>query len=83
MMNLLCLTTNNKNSINQAYNTAAGKRTLLELVNLLKINLSKFDEKISNIKPVHGPSEKGDILYSLASTEKSLLRLNFINQNIV
>jgi len=78
MMNLLCLTTNNKNSINQVYNTAAGKRTsLLELVNLLKINLSKFDEKILNIKPIHGPFRKGDIPHSLASTEKSLLRLNY------
>ena len=71
-MNLLAITTTNKASLNQVYNTAVGDRTtLVQLTDLLKKYLSEYDEKISEIEIVHGPNRKGDIPHSLASVEKA------------
>lgn len=71
-MNLLCLTTENQEALNQVYNTAAGERTTLnELVGLLKENLSKYDPEIQNVNVVYGPERKGDVPHSLASVEKA------------
>ena len=42
-MNLLSMLTTNKVALNQIYNTAVGERSLfLELVQMLKTNLSKL-----------------------------------------
>ena len=77
-MNLLCLTTENKEALNQVYNTAVGDRTtLVSLVNLLKESLSNFDPQIAKVKVVHGPNRKGDIPHSLASIEKSQRLLSY------
>ncbi len=71
-MNLLAITTENENAINQVYNTAVGDRTtLLQLTELLKKYLGQHDEQIKNVEIVHGPNRKGDIPHSLASIEKA------------
>ena len=78
-MNLLALCSENKNSLNQIYNTACGERTsLVKLVELLKVLLSKRDIKIKDIEIKFGPQRTGDIPHSLASIEKSkkLLKYN-------
>lgn len=84
LMNLLCLTTENQEALNQVYNTAAGERTtLLELVELLKKYLSEFDPKIEGIEIKFGPKRNGDIPHSLASTQKAKERLGYSpNHNI-
>lgn len=77
-MNLLAITTDNKEALNQVYNTAVGDRTtLVQLVNLLKKHLSKHDAKIADVNIVHGPNRKGDIPHSLASVEKAKRLLNY------
>ena len=78
-MTLLALCTQNKNALNQIYNTAFGERTSLnKLAELLKGFLCKWDHKIKNIEIKYGPEREGDIPHSLASIEKSkkLLKYN-------
>ncbi|THD67742.1 SDR family oxidoreductase [Robertkochia marina] len=71
-MNLLCLITENKEALNEVYNTAVGDRTnLLQLVDLLRKNLANYDAEIAQVKAIHGPNRKGDIPHSLASVEKA------------
>ncbi|WP_029036005.1 SDR family oxidoreductase [Salinimicrobium xinjiangense] len=71
-MNLLALTTDNKEALNQVYNTAVGDRTnLKELTQLLKKYLSEYDPEIANIEVKHGPNRAGDIPHSLASVDKA------------
>ena len=71
-MNILAMTTENEGALNQVYNTAVGDRTtLLELTQLLKKHLSKYNPKIAEVEIVHGPNRKGDIPHSLASVEKA------------
>ena len=77
-MNVLALTTNNKKSINQVYNTAFGSQTnLLELVDYIKNSLSDFDAKISKVKTTFRDLRKGDVLHSLASIEKANKLLSY------
>ena len=78
-MNILAITTNNEQAINQIYNIAVGDRTtLIELVNSLKKHLSKFDPKIKDVVIKYGPNRQGDIPHSLASVDKAkkLLKYN-------
>ena len=78
-MNILAITTNNEQAINQIYNTAVGDRTtLIELVNSLKKHLSEFDPKIKDVAIKYGPNREGDIPHSLASIDKAkkLLKYN-------
>ncbi|OIQ27401.1 MAG: LPS biosynthesis protein WbpP [Bacteroidetes bacterium MedPE-SWsnd-G2] len=71
-MNVLAITTDKEEALNQVYNTAVGDRTtLVELVNHLKNSLSKYDAKIADVEIIHGPNRKGDIPHSLASIEKA------------
>lgn len=71
-MNLLALTTQNKDALNQVYNTAVGERTnLLELAGLLKEYLSEYDPQIADVEIKHGPNRPGDIPHSLASVDKA------------
>ena len=72
-MNVLAITTQNKEALNQVYNTAEGYRTtLVELVNYLKTYLSVFDSKIADIEVEYGSNRKGDIPHSLASIDKAM-----------
>lgn len=77
-MNLLALTTENKEALNQIYNTAVGDRTtLLELTEALRKQLSNYDSAIAQVEIKHGPNRKGDIPHSLASIEKAERLLNY------
>ncbi len=71
-MNLLAMTTENPNAINEVYNTAVGDRTnLVELTQLLRKYLSEYDAEIAKVEVKHGPNRPGDIPHSLASVEKA------------
>ncbi len=77
-MNLLALTTENKEALNHVYNVAFGDRTTLnDLVNELKENLSEFDAKIAEVEVLYGPYREGDIPHSLASIEKAKNLLSY------
>ncbi len=77
-MNMLAITTNNKNALNTVYNVAYGERTtLLELTTLLKENLSAFDDSIKNVEIKHRENRVGDIPHSLASVDKAKKLLNY------
>lgn len=77
-MNLLAVSTDNKEAVNEVYNTAVGDRTnLLELTQLLKKHLSEFDSGIEKVEIKHGPNRPGDIPHSLASVEKAKNLLNY------
>ena len=77
-MNLLALTTDNEEALNQVYNTAVGDRTnLKELTQLLKKYLSNYDSEIAEVEVKHGPNRPGDIPHSLASVEKAKKLLGY------
>lgn len=77
-MNHLAMTTENKAALNQVYNTAVGDRTtLLELTQLLKKHLSRYDAAIAEVAITHGPNRKGDIPHSLASVDKAKALLGY------
>ncbi len=77
-MNLLALTSDNNEALNEVYNTAVGDRTnLLELTHLLKEYLAKYDPEIGAIEIKHGPTRTGDIPHSLASIDKAKQRLGY------
>ena len=71
-MNVLAVSSQNKEALNQVYNTAVGDRTtLVELLNYLKEYLAEYDPKIADIEIKHGPNRVGDIPHSLASIDKA------------
>ena len=73
-MNLLALTSENPEAINQVYNTAFGQRaTLNDLVISLKNYLGEYDPKIKEVQIIYGPNRIGDIPHSMASIEKAVL----------
>lgn len=77
-MNILALTSANKEALNTVYNTAFGERTTLnQLVSYLKEYLSKYDSQIANIEISYGPNRSGDIPHSLASIEKAKSLLDY------
>ena len=78
LMNMLAITTNNHKALNQVYNTALGDRTtILELFDLIKKNLVKYNSKIQNINPIFGPVRSGDVPHSQASIQKAKVLLNY------
>ncbi|PZU81445.1 MAG: LPS biosynthesis protein WbpP [Chryseobacterium sp.] len=78
LMNLLALTSDNEESVNQVYNTAFGERTTLnDLVKYLKQYLSDFDPKIAEVEVIYGDYRKGDVPHSLASIDKAKELLNY------
>lgn len=80
-MNLLALTTNNLEAVNQIYNTAYGERTTLnQLVGYLRDYLSEYDPSIAGIDIIHGPNRVGDIPHSLACVDKAKTLLNYTPQ---
>lgn len=65
-------------TLSEIFNVAFGERTtLLELVDYLKENLSKYDSSIAKIEPVFGPNRQGDVPHSLASIKKGGDLLNY------
>lgn len=71
-MNLLALSTENPQAVNQVYNTAYGERTTLnQLVEYLREYLSEFDPAIGTVEILHGPNRVGDIPHSLACIDKA------------
>ena len=77
-MNLLSLTTESTDALNQIYNVAFGERTTLnDLVTYLKQYLSEFDEKIADVEIIYGAYRKGDVPHSLASIEKAKKLLHY------
>ena len=77
-MNMLALSTENPEAVNQIYNTAYGERTTLnQLVACLKEFLSEFDAEIANIEPTHGHNRVGDIPHSLANVDKARKLLGY------
>ena len=77
-MNLLAITTNNKEALNTVYNTAFGERTTLnQLFGYLKELLSKYDPKIVDVDVVHGVNRLGDIPHSLACIDKAKQLLDY------
>ncbi len=78
LMNLLALTSDNSESVNQVYNTAFGERTTLnDLVSNLKEYLSDFDPKIADVEVIYGDYRKGDVPHSLASIDKAKKLLEY------
>lgn len=78
-MNLLAISTSNKEALNQVYNVAFGERTTLnQLVTSLKEELSKFDSKIKDVEVKYGPNRAGDIPHSLASIDKAKNLLGYL-----
>lgn len=78
LMNLLSLTSENPESVNQVYNTAFGERTTLnDLVKYLKEYLSEYDPKIADVEIIYGDYRKGDVPHSLASIDKAKSLLNY------
>ena len=77
-MNMLALTTENEEAVNQVYNTAFGERTTLnQLVSYLREFLGEHDTEILNIEPTHGPNRVGDIPHSLACVDKACTLLGY------
>lgn len=77
-MNLLAITTENKNALNQIYNTAVGDRTTIkDMAELLKKYLSEYDKNIEDIEILYGPNRQGDVPHSLASIEKAQKNLGY------
>jgi UDP-N-acetylglucosamine 4-epimerase len=71
--------TTENDCLNQVYNVAFGENsTLNELFYGIRLNLSKFDQKIESIDCIYGDFRKGDIPHSLASIQKAkhLLKYN-------
>lgn len=77
-INKLAMFTSNQDAINQVYNVAFGESsTLNELFQEIKLNLTKFDQEVSEINSVHGEFRKGDIPHSLASIDKARRYLSY------
>jgi UDP-N-acetylglucosamine 4-epimerase len=77
-MNLLAISTTNKDALNQVYNVAFGERTTLnQLVHALQDTLAQFDPKIKEVAITYGPNRAGDIPHSLASIEKAKKLLEY------
>ena len=77
-MNLLALTTDKEEALNQIYNTAVGDRTTIkDMAELLKKYLSVYDPEISQIEIQYGPNRQGDVPHSLASIDKARKNLGY------
>ncbi|ATA74782.1 SDR family oxidoreductase [Capnocytophaga sp. H2931] len=77
-MNLLAITSENPDALNQVYNTAVGDRTTIkDMAELLKKYLSEYDPKIAEVEILNGPNRLGDVPHSLASIEKAQKNLGY------
>lgn len=77
-MNMLAMTTDNPQAVNQIYNAAYGERTTLnQLVDYLREFLGTKDPLIKDLEPTHGPNRAGDIPHSLACIDKARKLLGY------
>ena len=77
-INELAMLTQNKAAVNQVYNTAMGdSMTIKKMAELIRAGLAKFDEKVSEVEILFGPTRAGDIPHSQASIEKARKLLNY------
>ncbi|NEV92746.1 SDR family oxidoreductase [Psychroflexus sp. YR1-1] len=77
-MNLRAITTTNQEALNEVYNTAVGDRiTIKAMAELLREELSNYDEQIAEVEIKHGPNRQGDVPHSLASIEKAQKNLGY------
>ncbi|MGB3947405.1 MAG: NAD-dependent epimerase/dehydratase family protein, partial [Bacteroidia bacterium] len=77
-INLLALSTTNKEALNTVYNVAYGESTTLnELTACLKEYATEYDSRIATVPIIHGPNRAGDIPHSLASIDKAKKLLNY------
>ncbi|MDO4224608.1 MAG: SDR family oxidoreductase [Bergeyella zoohelcum] len=82
-MNLLAITSDNQDAVNQVYNTAVGDRTTIkDMAELLKTYLAEYDPKIADVEILHGPNRQGDVPHSLASIEKAQQNLGYAPTHI-
>lgn len=80
-INQLALLTTNHSAINSIYNVAYGESTSLnELYAYLIEFLSRYNQEIAGIKPIYGPTRKGDVKHSLASIDKAKTMLGYAPQ---
>lgn len=76
--NFLAASAKDPSAVNQVYNVAAGKRTtILELFEMLKGELAKYDSAIAGIEPCFKSIRQGDIPHSTASIEKAQKLLGY------
>lgn len=76
--NELAATTEEPEAMNTVYNVACGERTSLnQLLDHLKILLSKYDPAIKNVEVKYGPPRQGDVPHSLASVDKARRLLGY------
>lgn len=77
-MNLLAITTDNEDALNQVYNTAVGDRTTIkDMAENVRTYLTPYDAEIENIEIKTGPNRQGDVPHSLASIEKAQDKLGY------
>ncbi|GIM48689.1 SDR family oxidoreductase [Capnocytophaga stomatis] len=77
-MNLLSITSENPDAVNQVYNTAVGDRTTIkDMAELLRKFLAEYDPKIAEVEILNGPNRLGDVPHSLASIEKAQKNLGY------
>ena len=76
--NELAATVEDSKALNTVYNVAFGQQTtLIDLFEVLRVNLSKYDSSIAEIKPGFAPNRSGDIPHSLASIGKAQKLLGY------
>lgn len=77
-INHLAASTENPDAFNNVYNVAFGERTsLLQLIEVIKDSLAKFDAKIAEVSIEHGPPREGDVRDSLADISKAKKLLGY------
>jgi len=77
-INHLAAGTDNPDAFNNVYNVAYGDRTsLMDLIDVIRESLSKFDSDISKVQVEHGPPREGDVRDSLADISKAKRLLGY------
>lgn len=77
-MNHLAATTANPEALGKVYNTACGDRTnLVDLVEIIRDALVRFDPKIAGVPIAFGPPREGDVRDSLADVSRAARLLGY------